>query len=84
MSEKKNRPGAWQASLDHKLGCSCVPNTEPAPGAESETRHEIVVFDPAQLSGTLVRLDWLLLAHVRYLFSHSLFHIKYFPFACDK
>lgn len=42
------------------------------------------IFAPVQFSGTLVRLDWLLLVHVRYLFSRPPLQIKYFPFICQE
>lgn len=75
-----------------QLGCLCIPNTESTPGVESGEQypgagHKTVHFTPVQFSGTLVRLGWLgwlLLVHVRNLFSHRPLQIKYFPFTCQE
>lgn len=72
-----------------QLGCLCIPNTESTPGVESGGQypgagHKIVHFAPVQFSGALVRLGWLLLVHVRNLFSHPPLQIKYFPFTCQE
>lgn len=68
-----------------QLGCSGIPNTESTPGVESGkqypgTDHKIVNFAPVRFSGTLVKLAWLLLVHVRNLFLHPSWQSKYFPF----
>lgn len=76
------RQGVGQSCLDCSQGADAPPNTEAAQEVESDTRHKIVHLAPAQFSGTLVGLNWLLLVRVRYLFSHSPLQIKYFPLTC--
>lgn len=79
----RGRPGTEKECLSSlRWRCWRIPNTEVVPEVHPDPRHEIVHLAPAQFSGTLVGLNWLLLVRVRYLFSHSPLQIKYFPFTC--
>lgn len=79
----RGRPATEKECLSSlQRRCWRIPNTEVVPEVEPDPRHEIVHLAPAQFSGTLVGLNWLLLVRVRYLFSHSPLQIKYFPFTC--
>lgn len=72
-----------------QLGFLCIPDTESTTGVESGEQypgasHKIVHFAPVQFSGTVVRICWLLLVHVRNLFSHPPLQIKYFLLTCQE